>query len=59
MLFSGPGYKRIRFATSLDNKAMRHIVENKYGLKPTIHEDEDEEYSFAEYYLEESKWQID
>ena len=45
-------YDKIRIATSVDNKAMRHISEAKFGLSPIIHEDE----SYAEYILEKENW---
>ena len=55
------GYDRIRIATSVDNKAMRHISENKFGLTPTIHKDVYQEQSgtsesYAEYILEKESW---
>jgi len=56
------GYNKIRISTSVDNKAMRHISENKFGLTPTIHEDVYQEQSgtnesYAEYYLKKENWQ--
>jgi len=56
------GYDKIRIATSVDNKAMRHISENKFGLTPVIHEDahqldSDTYESYAEYILEKENWQ--
>ena len=55
------GYKKIRIATSADNKAMRHISENKFRLTPIIHEDAYQEQSgtyesYAEYILQKENW---
>jgi len=55
------GYDKIRIATHIDNKAMRHISENKFGLIPTIHEDAYQKQSgtnesYAEYILEKENW---
>jgi RimJ/RimL family protein N-acetyltransferase len=63
-LFTILGYNKIRIATGLDNKAMRHISENKYHLTPTIHEDAYQENSatnesYAEYILEKENWGCD
>lgn len=52
-LFNILNYEKIRIATSIDNKAMRHISENKFGLMPIIHKDE----SYAEYFLAKENWQ--
>ena len=55
------GYDKIRIATSIDNNAMRHISENKFGLTPIIHENayqvqSDTNESYAEYILEKENW---
>ena len=56
------GYDKIRIATSVDNKSMRHISENKFGLTPIIHERAYQEQSgtyesYAEYILKKENWQ--
>lgn len=61
-LFNVLGYDKIRIATSVNNKAMRHISENKFGLTPIIHEDAYQKLSgtnesFAEYILKKENWQ--
>ena len=60
-LFNFLGYDKIRIATSVSNKAMRYISENKFGLTPFIHEDAYQELtgtseSYAEYILKKDNW---
>ena len=55
------GYDKIRIATSVDNKAMRHISENKFKLTPIVHEGAYQEQSgtyesYAEYILKKENW---
>jgi len=61
-LFNLLGFQKIRIATGVDNKAMRHISESKFGLTPTIHNDVHQELSdtnesYAEYFLDKEGWQ--
>ena len=63
MLINSLGYDKIRFATEINNKSMRHIAEDKFGLTPVIHEDvlqlDSGTYeSYAEYILEKESWKI-
>ena len=62
VLLNRLGYDRIVFNTNVDNKCMRHIAENKFGLTPVIHENILQEQSgtyesYAEYELKKEMWQ--
>jgi len=55
------GYNKIRIATGTENKAMRHISEDKFGLKPIMHENvyqiQSRTYeSYVEYILLKENW---
>jgi len=54
-------YERIRLATSVDDKRMRSIAENKFNLVPIIHENAYQKQSgtyesYAEYFLKKDNW---
>jgi RimJ/RimL family protein N-acetyltransferase len=56
------GYENILINTSVDNKAMRRISENTFGLTPTIHENVYQEQSgtyesYVAYVLKKENWQ--
>jgi RimJ/RimL family protein N-acetyltransferase len=60
-LFNIMGYDKIRIATAVNNSAMRHISENKFGLAPIIHTDAYQELSgtvesYAEYIVTKENW---
>jgi len=55
-------YERIRLATSVDDKRMRSIAENKFNLVPIIHENAYQKQSgtyesYAEYFLKKDNWE--
>lgn len=54
-------YERIRLSTSVDNKGMRYIAENKFKLIGTVHENIYQEQtgtyeSYIEYFLNKEDW---
>ena len=55
------GYDRILINTGVDNKSMRYIAENKFGLTPIVHDNVYQEQSstyesYVEYVLTKENW---